>query len=229
MRNSTSVPYKIINSGSDGNCTILNDAIAIDLGVSYKKLGDYARKIKLVLLTHEHSDHFNKKTIAQLISRHPAVKFVCLEYLVAELAKIVPKASIYVLEANKLYDLGLCRIAAFPLEHDVPNCGYRIQIGDFKAIYATDAKELKVSAKNYDLYLIEANYDLIEIMDRINTKRAKGEYVYEIRAINNHLSKQQCDDFLYRNMGEKSKFEYMHQHKEKTNDKKIQIDHQQCT
>ena len=44
--------YKIINSGSDGNCTIVNDIIAIDMGVSYKKLSPCVAKLKLVLLTH---------------------------------------------------------------------------------------------------------------------------------------------------------------------------------
>lgn len=47
--------YEILNSGSDGNCTIINEIIAIDMGVSYKKLKEYHKTIKLVLLTHIHS------------------------------------------------------------------------------------------------------------------------------------------------------------------------------
>lgn len=224
-----SVPYKIINSGSDGNCTIINQTIAIDLGVSYTKLGKYVKTIKVVFLTHEHGDHFNEITIRKLNFLRPGVKFVCLEYLVPKLTKIVPKASIFVLEPNKSYDLGICKASAFPLHHDVENCGWRIRIGNWKMIYVTDTSDLDgIKAKNYNLYLIEANYDVVEIMDRIKQKRLNGEYIYEIRAMNNHLSKQQCDDFLYQNMGENSKFEYMHRHKEKTNDKEIQIDHQQC-
>lgn len=47
--------YEILNSGSDGNCTIINKIIAIDMGVSYKKLKEYTKTIKIVLLTHIHS------------------------------------------------------------------------------------------------------------------------------------------------------------------------------
>ena len=220
--------YKIINTGSDGNCTILNDNIAVDLGISYRKLGAYAKKIRLVLLTHEHSDHFNTKTIQKLAHEHPGVKFVCLEHLVDKLVNLVPKPSIFVLKANKIYDLGLCKVSAFDLHHDVPNCGWRIMIGSEKAIYATDTTLIDVVAKNYDLYLIEANYSMPEIMERIREKERNGEYIYEYRAINNHLSQEQCDAFLEENKGPDSIVEYMHRHKEKPNGEEIQINHQQC-
>lgn len=77
--------YKIINTGSDGNCTIANDIIAIDMGVSYKKLSPYVDKLELVLLTHIHGDHFNKATIRKLASNRPTLKFGCCEWLVQEL------------------------------------------------------------------------------------------------------------------------------------------------
>ena len=217
--------YNVINSGSDGNCTILNETIAIDLGISLKKLGDYAKKIKLVLLTHTHSDHFNAQAIRRLAIIHPKLKFVCLKHIVPELSKHVPKTSIYVLEENKLYDLGICKLSAFPLTHDVPNNGWRIQIGNEKCIYATDTTNLYgITAKDYDLYLIEANYDLEETLRRINEKRMNGEFAYEMRAMNNHLSKQQCDEFLQANMKNSSEYVYMHQHKEKQTNGKVEID-----
>lgn len=207
--------YKILQSGSDGNCTILNDSIAIDLGISYRKLGEYAKKIKLVLLTHIHTDHFNVTAIKKLIAEHPKVKFVCLKHLVPELIKCVPERAIYVLEPNKLYDLGICKLSAFNLTHDVPNNGWRIVIGKEKCIYATDTTDLRgITAKGYDLYLIEGNYEPEEILQRINQKRLNGEYAYEIRAMQNHLSIQQCNEFLQNNMKETSEFVYMHQHKE---------------
>lgn len=216
--------YKIINSGSDGNCTILNDSIAIDLGISYKKFEKYSRNIKLVLLTHEHSDHFNKTTIRKLAYEHPMVKFVCLKHLAKQLAIIIPKKNIYVLEANKLYNLGICKVAAFNLTHDVPNCGWRVMVGNEKCIYATDTTNLNgIKAKDYDLYLIEGNYDLTEMLKTINDKKANGEYSYEVRAMQNHLSIQQCNEFLQANMNESSKFVYMHQHKEKLTNGKVEI------
>lgn len=217
--------YKILQSGSDGNCTILNDSIAIDLGISYRKLSEYAKKIKLVLLTHIHSDHFNTAAIKKLAIEHPKVKFVCLKHMVIELIKLVPERSIYVLEPNKLYDLGICKLSAFNLTHDVPNNGWRIQIGNEKCIYATDTTNLYgITAKDYDLYLIEANYDLEETLQKINQKRMNGEFAYEIRAMQNHLSIQQCNEFLEKNMKETSEFVYMHRHKGEVNDKEMEVD-----
>lgn len=212
--------YKVIKSGSSGNCTVLNNTIAIDLGISWKALKEFQETIKLVLLTHIHSDHFNITTIKKLHKERPTVKFVCLKHLVEPLSKAVGIDSIYVLEANKLYDLGICRVAAFPLKHDVPNNGWRIMIGKEKAIYATDTCNLYgITAKNYDLYLIEANYDLPDVLNKINEKRRNGEYVYEVRAINNHLSIQQAHDFIDSNMGPNGIWEPMHKHKEKEHGK----------
>lgn len=47
--------YEILATGSKGNCTIINDEIAIDMGIPYKKIHPYAKRLKLVLLTHIHS------------------------------------------------------------------------------------------------------------------------------------------------------------------------------
>lgn len=212
--------FDVISTGSKGNCTILNNNVAVDMGVSYKKLGNYTKTIKLVVLTHIHSDHFNKKTIVSLHRNHPAIKFVCCEHLVNELVNLVSKESIFVLEPNKVYQLGICILSPFMLQHDVTNVGWRIIINNEKCIYATDTTQLNVVAKNYDLYLVEANYDMTEILERIREKEANGEFVYEYRALNNHLSKQQCDEWLSQNMGDNSQFVYMHKHVDRDKDEK---------
>lgn len=45
----------VVASSSKGNFTVIDNCIAIDLGVPYKTVKPYAKKLKLVLLTHEHS------------------------------------------------------------------------------------------------------------------------------------------------------------------------------
>lgn len=209
--------YKIINSGSDGNATIIEDFILIDCGVSFKKLKDYYMNLKVVLLTHIHQDHFNKKTIRRLAFERPSVKFVCCEWLVEELLKCeVDKKNIYVIEVNKKYDLGAFQLESINAYHDVPNCGYKIYIDDRKTIYITDTNSLDgIIAKDFDLYLVEANYEVEELKKRIQEKEEKGEYVYETRVEYTHLSKEQCDSFLIENGNSNSIFEYMHVHKEK--------------
>lgn len=72
-----------------------------------------------------------------------------------------------------------------------------------------------ISAKNYDLYLVEANYDEEEMQERIKKKQQECQYVYEFRAKDNHLSKQQASEFLLANMGENSEYVFMHEHVER--------------
>lgn len=211
--------YKIINSGSDGNATVIEEFILIDCGVSFKKLKNYYINLKVVILTHIHQDHFNKKTIKRLSFERPNLKFICCEWLVDELLKCgVDKRNIYVIEIDKRYDLGAFQLEAINAYHDVPNCGYKIFIDDKKVFYITDTNSLdEIVAKNFDLYLIEANYEVEDLKKRIREKEEKGEYIYETRVEYTHLSKEQCDSFLIENGNNNSIFEYMHVHKERRN------------
>ena len=81
------INYKIINSGSDGNAVVIEDYILIDCGVSFEKLKPYYKKLKIVFLTHIHSDHFKKSTIRKLAKERPTLRWACGEWLVEELVK----------------------------------------------------------------------------------------------------------------------------------------------
>ena len=76
-----------------------------------------------------------------------------------------------------------------------------------------------IAAKGYDLFLVEANYDKEELIERIKEKRESGQYVYEDRVYRTHLSKQQCDEFIVQNMSANSHCIYLHQHEERMKDK----------
>ena len=210
------IDYQIISTGSKGNAVVLNDIILIDCGVSFKALTDVYKQIKIVLLTHIHSDHFNRTTLRLLAERRPTLRFACCEWLVPELCSCgVDKPNIDVLEIGKIYDYGAFKVSPVKLYHDVPNCGYRLFFGKEKAFYATDTSTLAgITAKDYDLYLIEANHEEGEIEKRISEKKANGEFAYELRARKNHLSKEQCDAWVYENIGN-GEYVYLHQHQEK--------------
>ncbi len=209
--------YNIISSCSKGNATVIRDIILIDCGVSFKQLIKVYNNLKIVLLTHIHRDHFNKSTIKKLAEERPTLRFACCKWLFEELIKCgVDKRNIDVLEIGKKYDYKLFKIVSIKLYHDVPQCGYRIFFNDYKVIYATDTRTLDgISAKNYDLYLIEANYTKEDMEERIKIKQEQYKYAYEFRAKENHLSKEETDKFLIENMGENSRYVYMHQHIEK--------------
>lgn len=206
--------YKIIASGSSGNALVIND-ILIDCGVSFTSLNEYYRNLKIVLLTHIHSDHFNKSTIKRLARERPLLRFGCCEWLVKDLINLGVKAkNIDIYKKGKIYAYKDFQVEVVHLYHNVPQCGYKLKIGNKKIIYATDTFSLSgITAKNYDYYFIEANYLEEEIDERIKEKELAGEFAYERDAKYNHLSKEKCDEFLLENMGGNSKYVYMHEHK----------------
>lgn len=222
------IPFEIISTGSQGNAVVLNKIILVDCGVCFKKLDPYYRDLKLVLLTHIHTDHFNKTAIRMLASERPTLRFACGEWLVNDLLQCeVPARQIDVLKSRTMYNYGACNIIQFPLSHDVPNCGWMIHFPVGKVIYATDTNNLNgVSAFGYDLYLIEANYAEEDIWEKIREKEANGEYAYERRVLRTHLSKAKCDDFLVRNCTAKSHYVYMHCHRDDDDDTER---NEQCT
>ena len=209
--------YKIISSSSTGNAVIIKDIILVDCGVSFKKIEKYYKELKIVLLTHIHTDHFKKETLKKLAQERPTLRFACCQWLLKPLIECgVSRSNIDVLEIGKKYDYRLFKVVPIKLYHDVPQCGYRIMFDNKKILYATDTRTLEgIIAKNYDLYLIEGNYDEDEIQERIKIKQQKGVYAYEFRAKDTHLSKQQATNFLLENMGDNSEYVFMHQHIER--------------
>ena len=211
--------YDILATGSTGNCVVLNKEIAIDMGIPIKKLREsgYIQSLKLVLLTHAHGDHFNPATVRALHWERPALRWGCCEWMVPHLLEAgVDKRAIdvYFPHGFMLYP-GDIQICPEPLLHDVPNCGYRIIDVWDRLFYATDTSTLEhIEAKNYDYYLIEANHTKAEIEARIEDKLARGEFAYEVRAAQNHLSQEQALDWLARNAGPNSQYVFLHQHKE---------------
>jgi len=215
MVNGSVKMINVIQTGSKGNAVLVNSTILIDCGVPFAKLRPYYKKIELVLLTHVHSDHFKKATIKKLASERPTLRFGCAEWLVKPLIECgVSKRNIDVYLFDRTFNYGKIKINIFELVHDVPNCGYKIEINGINVFYATDTNEISTSAKDYDYYLIEANYGDDEIQERIANKIKKGEkYIYEYNVLENHLSKAKADAWLLENKGENGKVIYLHEHK----------------
>ena len=210
--------YDIIATGSNGNAVIINEEILIDCGVAYKKLEPYAKKLKLVLLTHVHGDHFKPSTVRALHRERPALRFGCCEWMVGPLLDAkVDKRVIDVYELHRgIWYPSFCDIHPIPLVHDTPNCAYIIARYGERCFYATDSGTLDgINAKGCGLYLIEANHTEGEIEARAAEKLSRGEYSYEQRAAANHLSYEQAMDFLASNAGPQSRYVLLHRHREK--------------
>lgn len=208
--------YNIIGSSSSGNAIIIEDFLLLDCGVSYKKLKQYLSKIKIIFISHSHTDHLCKKTIEQINYNYPNMKYVIGSKSVC--AKLndcnVAKKNIYLLSSNKWYDLGALKIKLEHLYHDVDNYGIHFNIDSKKGIYFTDtSKASHITAKNYDLYLVENNYQQEILEEHIKNCEDRNQLMYLYRVMDTHLSKSDCDDFLIKNMGENSTFEYLHKSK----------------
>ena len=216
--------YRILSSGSKGNALYVEEGslrILIDCGVAYSKVK--SARPHMIFLTHEHTDHFKLKTIKKLLDDNPLCKVVAGPHLWEKLSKsgIDPRkvvlavpgkvASITVGAAYKV------EAEPFELIHDVPNFGWKLKIespeGTTMMMYATDTASIDhIELPGLDYYFVEANYEDEEIEKRIAEKVAAGEFAYEYRARENHLSKAQTDKWLAENAGEHSTFIYMHQH-----------------
>ena len=221
--------YNIIATGSSGNAVLVNDNILIDCGVSFKKIEPYANQIRVVCITHRHSDHLKPSTVKTLHQRHPAIRWICSADVAKELAEIVDPLMIDIVYplANPfgtgLTYFGLAKnarsatISAFPVRHNVPNIGYKLKLGDERVFYATDCGDLEgIEAKDFDLYLIEANYKTADIINRAAAKLESGAYTYEMDVIRNHLSEEQATSWLVENVGARSVYQFLHQHREET-------------
>lgn len=210
--------YKIINTGSDGNCIIINENIMLDCGLSYTKIKKYIKHIKFIFISHKHSDHFNKTTFKRIIFEHPNIKFIVGEYMVEELVKIGAKPkNIWALQLDNWYDIGFCKVKMDMLFHDVPNnCLHIWFYNDDKILYATDTSKINhVTAKNYTHYFIEANYETKEeLQEKIKKEHEEGKFSHYERVLVTHLSQLDAINWLDANKGENSNYTFIHGHKE---------------
>ena len=200
--------YKVISSGSEGNAILYHNSILVDCGVSFAALKPFIYNIQLVLLTHEHKDHFNLKTIEKLLFERPSLRIGCCNWI------DIQGRNIDRYEIGEVYNYGKFSVSPVKLYHDVPNCGYRIFKDNVKVFHATDTAHLNgIEAKGYDLYALECNYNEDTVFESIEKKQLEGKFAYQKGAINSHLSEQQASDFVFKNKGENYQFIRLHESK----------------
>lgn len=208
--------YEILGTGSTGNCVILNDCIMLDCGLPYKQIKTYLKNVKLIFISHRHSDHLNKSTIKKIAYNHPNIKFLVAFYLVDLLLELgVTKKNILTIDLEKWYDIGVCKVKLEPLIHDVPNTALKIEMNHSKTIYIVDTNSVEhIEAKDYNLYMIEANYtDEEELENRIKQDYDNGlAFSHYERVKKTHLSQQKAYNWLQKNMNKNSEFVFLHEH-----------------
>lgn len=206
--------FHVISSSSAGNAVVIEKNILVDAGVSFKQIEPFLPDIKLVLLTHQHSDHFRASTLRRMSLEKPLLRFGCGPFMVQHLVKArVAKTQIDILQPNMMYGYGICNVIPVEAYHDVPCYGFKIHFPYGKVFYMTDTGSMAgITAKDYALYFLECNYQDEELKARMDAKLSEGLYAYEQRTLKYHLSEKQANDWLYKNMGPKSEYVYLHQH-----------------
>lgn len=201
--------YNIISSGSKGNAVLYFNSVLVDCGVPFASLKPILYNIQLILLTHEHGDHFNESTIKALVKERPTLRIGCCEWMTDKLDFV---KNLDVFKIGAVYNYGNLMISPVKLYHDVPNCGYRIFKNGKRIFHATDTSHLDgITAKDYDLYAIEHNYDAETVFEAIAMLEAAGNYAYQKGAVNSHLSEKQARDFIFENKGENSQVLRLHE------------------
>ena len=200
---------EIISTGSHGNAVIYHNSIMVDCGISFKAVKPYLNFIQVILLSHKHLDHLNIKTLKKIQLERPSIRVGACQWMMKYL-KGIDNIDLY--EPNEVYNYGPFTISPFHAQHNVPNCGYRINYNGYKTIHVTDVAHLEgIEAKGYDLYAIEHNYDADTLDDYIMEAKAKGEYTHLYESTSNHLSIQQAIEFIYANKKESSEVLKLHQ------------------
>lgn len=211
--------YDIIQSGSDGNCIIVNKILMLDCGVAYSKIKDKLNDVRVIFISHGHFDHIKPSTIKKVAYEKPNIKFLVGYYLVSSLLSFgVDKKNILVLDLDKWYNIGIFKAKMQYLFHDVPNNCLHVEFKNgCKLFYAVDTSSIDhIEAKEYDLYLIEGNYETEEeIQSKIAEAKKEGKFTYLDRVQETHLSQVQALNWLYENRGANSECCFVHVHKEK--------------
>jgi phosphoribosyl 1,2-cyclic phosphodiesterase len=194
---------KIIYSGSTGNAVLYFGKVLVDCGVPFAKIKPFLDGVKLILISHEHGDHFNGKTLKKIQFEYPNIE-------IFNAAQRIQGSETSV----RRFAIGNIKFAVFPLYHDVPNYGFCVEYMGKKVFHATDTACLDgITAKGYDYYCIEANYDEDVAKEVIAFKRSHSLFAHEIGSINSHLSIQQCESFFEANRGPESVLIKLHENK----------------
>lgn len=186
--------YKILRSGSSGNCVVVDDMI-FDIGIAYRDVKDYLYKAKYLFITHRHSDHINITTLERLRREFPRIKVIG-NYDVHQ--------RFYTNEIvgdSTTINLGDRKVESFACVHDVPCHGYVVGYRDGPTlIYATDTHSLENAPtdRKYDYLFLESNHDENKI--RVVQNNSKKIYGYDAwRGAVRHLSTQKSKAFYYIN------------------------------
>lgn len=180
-----------------------NTALIIDQGISHKELGKRmllrgidSKKIKGILITHEHGDHI---TGVGVTSRYLGVPIYATSGSLIKMEKILNgNEKLIPIESGVSFKIGPMEIQPFSISHDASDpVQYCILSGKKKITIATDIGFVSTLVaqriKDSDLVVIEANHDMEMLIN--------GSYSWElkqrIKGRTGHLSNRNAADIIF--------------------------------
>lgn len=230
------IDYEVISTGSqDGNCLRVENVL-FDIGVSFKTIYQTLKKhsIKVVFISHKHSDHLNISTVKQISETFPWITFLINKDVFNKIKSELPdfKGRYNVIaDGNKItipsesskYRSLVIQIFHTDHEKKLISNGYygdkifngSKEIENF--VFATDFWNVNnLPNKKIDYFFLEANYQ------EETFKKAKQEGIlplWSIQGTDRHLSRELSHEYYLKHRRNKnSKYIPLHKSSRMYND-----------
>ena len=185
-------------SGSSGNCYTVSDGetvVMLDCGLPFRRIERLTGFLlpAAVLVTHEHKDH---SKAAQDFMRRGVDVYMTTGTAAA--LGIEAQHRLHILNPMEQTTVGRITVSAFPTQHDAREpCGFLLDDGDDRVLYATDTYYIKYQFPGVTKMLIEANHSY-KILEENVGAHILNESLAE-RLIKSHFSIENVLTFLKAN------------------------------
>lgn len=185
-------------SGSSGNCYTVSDGetvVMLDCGLPFRRIERLTGFLlpAAVLVTHEHKDH---SKAAQDFMRRGVDVYMTTGTAAA--LGIEAQHRLHILNPMEQTTVGRITVSAFPTQHDAREpCGFLLDDGDDRVLYATDTYYIKYQFPGVTKMLIEANHSYTILKENVAAhilNKALAE-----RLIKSHFSVENVLEFLRAN------------------------------
>ncbi len=163
---------EVFGSSSEGNAYLISDGMThllIECGIPYNELKVKANFFdpmpNACLISHSHGDHLN---CAEQLTRL-GIKCYMSKDTLAERGGDLPPLWVRIMEHEKKFSIGTFEILPLEMKHDVYCLGFYIYSKQTQEslFFATDTCYIPYKLPSMDYIMVEANYDIDILNDRI--------------------------------------------------------------
>lgn len=183
--------YKVIQTGSKGNCVVVED-VMIDCGIPFSKMKETLYEIKYLLITHQHSDHVKEATLRKIKDMFPKITILG-NYEVAQRfgVDIIVNNGFETVTKDYVFK-------AIKGVHDVLVTGYSWNVKGHDVCYMTDSSTYDFFGDStFNYFFIEMNHDIKKIEAIGDSFKTRG--YNPVVSARRHSSTQTAKGFYYSN------------------------------